>query len=53
VVGIGAALAATAVGIAMLLHTAPSPRFPSGPTAEKMTVSPVPADTPKPVVTRP
>jgi hypothetical protein len=53
VVGIGAVVAAVAVGIAMLLHTAPAPRFPTGPTAEKMTVSPTPADTPKPVVTRP
>ena len=53
VVGIGAVVAAAAVGIAMLLHTPPAPRFPSSPTAEKMTVSPRPADTPKPVVTRP
>lgn len=53
VVGIGAALAAAAVGIAALLHTAPAPRFPPTPTAEKMTVPPTRADTPKPVVTRP
>ena len=53
VVGIGAALAAAVLGIAALVHTAPAPRFPTGPTAEKMTVSRAPADTPKPVVTRP
>ena len=53
VVGVGAVVAAAAVGIAILLHTSPAPRFPSGPTAEKMTVSRAPADTPNPVVTRP
>lgn len=53
VVGIGAALAAAALAIAALLHTGPSPRFPTGPTAEKMTVSRAPADTPKPEVTHP
>ncbi|OBA87290.1 hypothetical protein A5662_26240 [Mycobacteriaceae bacterium 1482268.1] len=53
VVGIGAAVAAAAVGIAMLTHSGPAPRFPSGPTAEKITVSTSPADTPKPVVKRP
>ncbi len=53
VVGVGAVVAAAAVGIAILLHTSPAPRFPSGPTAEKMTVSHAPADTPNPVVTRP
>jgi hypothetical protein len=53
VVGIAALLAAAAVGLAILLHTGQAPRFPSGPTAETMTVSPTPADTPTPVVTRP
>lgn len=53
VLGIGAAAALLAVGIAAALHTAPAPRFPSGPTAEKITVSKMPAETPKPVVTRP
>ena len=53
VIGLSAVAALLAVGIAVLLHTPPAPRFPSGPTAEKMTVSRTPADTPKPVVTRP
>ena len=56
VVGVGAVVAvvaAAAVGIAILLHTSPAPRFPSGPTAERMTISHAPADTPNPVVTRP
>ena len=53
VVGVGAVVAAAAIGIAILLHTSPAPRFPSGPTAEKMTVSRAPADKPNPVVTRP
>jgi len=51
VVGIGAALAAAAVGLALLLHSEPAPRFPPGPTAERLTVSPTPADTPEPEVT--
>ncbi len=53
VVGVGAATAAAAVGLAMLLHSTPSPRFPSGPTAEKITVTRTPAGPPQPVVTRP
>ena len=52
-VGIGAAVAAVAVGIAILLDSTPATRFPSGPTAETITVSRTPADTPNPVVTRP
>jgi hypothetical protein len=53
-VGIGAVIAAVAISIAFLLRSQPAtPRFPSGPTAETMTVSPAQADTPKPVVTRP
>lgn len=53
VIGIGAAAAAAAVGLAVWLHSTPSPRFPSGPTAEKITVSRPPADTTGSVVTRP
>ena len=52
-VGIAALAAAAVTGIAILLHGAPAHRFPSGPTAEKITVSGAPADTPKAVVTRP
>ncbi|MDX1882668.1 hypothetical protein [Mycolicibacterium sp. 120270] len=53
-VGIGAVVAAIAIGLAFLLRNEPAaPRFPSGPTAETMTVSPAQADTPKPEVTRP
>jgi hypothetical protein len=56
VFGIGAAVAAVVVGVAMLLHSAPSrPAFPAGPTAERITVSAphLSGDTPKGVVTRP
>jgi hypothetical protein len=53
VIGLGAVAALLALGIAVSLHTSPAPRFPSGPTADKMTVSQTPADTPPPVVTRP
>jgi hypothetical protein len=52
IVGIGAA----AAGVATLLHNAPpTPTFPAGPTAERITVSvpKVPGDTPKAVVTSP
>lgn len=53
-VGIGAVVAAVAVGFALLRQNEPpAPRFPAGPTAEKMTVPPTRADTPKPVVTHP
>jgi hypothetical protein len=56
IVGVGAAAAVVVIGVVTLLHTAPSaPAFPSGPTAERITV-PAPkssADTPKAVVTRP
>ena len=54
-IGIGAVTAAVAVGVAMLLHSAPAAHFPSGPTADKITVSlsKAPDDTPKAVVTRP
>ena len=52
-VGIAAAAAGIAVAVALLLHTTANPRFPSGPTAEKITVSTTPADTPKAVVTPP
>lgn len=54
-VGIGAVGAAVAVGVTTLLQAAPASRFPSGPTAEHITVSvPIsPGDTPKAVVTRP
>jgi hypothetical protein len=38
-VGIGAAMVAAAIGVAMLVHSDAAPRFPSGPTAEKITVS--------------
>jgi hypothetical protein len=56
VVGVGAAAAVLVLGVVTLLHNAPStPAFPSGPTAERITVSAhkTPADTPKGVVTRP
>jgi hypothetical protein len=56
IIGIGAAAAALAVGVATLQHDGPPARkFPSGPTAERITVpiSTVPGDTPKRVVTRP
>src|ERR1700754_1330243 len=55
IVGICAAAATVAVGVALLMHTAPAPRFPTGPTAERITVSvpTSPGDTPKTVVTRP
>lgn len=53
VVGIGAAATAAALGLVMALHSTPSPRFPSGPTAEKITVSRPPADTIWSGVTRP
>ncbi len=53
VVGIVAAAVALALGLALLLHSSPAPRFPSGPTAETITVSRPPADTPNPVVTHP
>ena len=53
VVGIGAALAAGAVALAVLIHSTPSPRFPSGPTAERITVSRTSAGTPPSMVTRP
>jgi hypothetical protein len=56
VVGIAAAAALVVVGVAMLMHSAPSrPAFPAGPTAERITVSAPrsPGDTPKGVVTRP
>jgi hypothetical protein len=52
-VGIAAAATGIAVAVALLLHTTANPRFPSGPTAEKITVSTTPADTPKAVVTPP
>lgn len=52
VVGVGSAAAAVAVALAVLLHSSPSPRFPSGPTAEKITVSTTPIGA-APVVTRP
>jgi hypothetical protein len=52
-IGIGAALAAVAAATAILLNTDSSPRFPSGPTAEKITVSRTPADPPEAVVTPP
>jgi flagellar basal body-associated protein FliL len=52
-VGIAAAAAGITVAVALLLHTTANPRFPSGPTAEKITVSTTPADTPKAVVTPP
>jgi hypothetical protein len=53
VVGIGAVVAAAAIAVAILSHPAPAPRFPSGPTADTMTVPPQRVDTPKPVVTGP
>ena len=49
VLGIGALAAAAAVGLAAFLHSTPSPRFPSGPTAEMITVSRPPGS----VATRP
>jgi hypothetical protein len=52
-VGVAAAATGIAVAAALLLHTTANPRFPSGPTAEKITVSTTPADTPKAVVTPP
>jgi hypothetical protein len=52
-VGIAAAATGIAVAVALLLHTNANPRFPSGPTAEKIIVSTTPADTPKSVVTPP
>ena len=53
VVAIGAVLAAVAVCLAVVLHTGPAPRFPTGPTAEKMTVPQKHVDTPAPAVTGP
>ncbi len=53
IVGIAAAAAVVAVGIAVMRHSTPGPRFPSGPTAEKITVSRPPADGRAGVVTRP
>ena len=53
VVGIGALVAAAAIAVAILSHPTPAPRFPSGPTADTMTVPPQRVDTPKPVVTGP
>lgn len=53
VVGVCAVIVAAVIGIAALLRPAPAPRFPTGPTAEKMTVPSPPSDTPKPVVTGP
>jgi hypothetical protein len=50
-VGIGAVVAAAAIALAVLTRPAPAPRFPSGPTADTMTVPP--ADTPVPNVTGP
>ena len=52
-IGLGAAAAAAAVGLAVWLHSGPSARFPSGPTAEMITVSSTPADAHPPPVTRP
>lgn len=55
-VGIGAVTAAVAVGVAMLLHSAPAKRFPSGPTADQITVSvsnSPPRDTPETVAPNP
>jgi hypothetical protein len=53
VVGIGGASVAVAVALAVLLHSSPSPRFPSGPTAEKITVSRTPVSVAPSTVTRP
>jgi hypothetical protein len=56
IVGVAAAAAAVVVGVVTLLHSAsPAPAFPTGPTADRITVSVPrsPADTPKGVVTRP
>lgn len=52
-VGICVVAVAAAIGLAILLRHAPASRFPSGPTAETMTVPAAPSDTPKPVVTPP
>lgn len=55
IVGVGAAAAVVVIGVVALLHSAPTaPAFPSGPTADRITVSaPQSAgDTPKAVVTR-
>jgi hypothetical protein len=55
VIGIGAT-AASIICTAMLVHSSPpTPAFPHGPTAERMTVSvsSLTPDTPKAVVTRP
>ncbi|RDH75609.1 hypothetical protein DVS77_25625 [Mycolicibacterium moriokaense] len=53
VIGIGAVAAAVAVAIAVLLHSHSAPRFPPGPTAERITVSSPPAATPGTATTRP
>ena len=52
VAGIGALLGAVALALAAL-HDAPGPRFPAGPTADRITVSSNPAYTPNSMVTRP
>jgi hypothetical protein len=55
VAGVGAAAAVVVVGVVTLLHSGPAaPAFPSGPTAERITVSAPKSsgDTPKAVVTR-
>ena len=56
IIGIGATTASIIVYMAMLVHSSPpTPAFPPGPTAERMTVSvsSLTPDTPKAVVTRP
>jgi hypothetical protein len=56
VIGIGATAASIIVGASMLVHSnPPAPKFPAGPTAERITVSVsrVTPDTPKAVVTPP
>ncbi len=53
IAGIAAAAAAAAVAIATVLHSAPAPRFPSGPTADKITVSRSPDFGRPSVTTRP
>ena len=56
IVGVGAAAAAITIGALALRDNPPPARtFPTGPTADKITVSAprLPGDTPKTVVTRP
>jgi hypothetical protein len=52
VIGVGAVIAAVAFIVAAT-HDASAPRFPTGPTADRITVSRAPTDTPKAVVTPP